>query len=318
MTRILQLIGLRILTGGFILIFVSIFIFGATELAPGDSATRVLGKEATEEQLAVWRKTFGLDRPLVQRYFRWVGGVLTGDLGPMMRMSLQPISDVLPGRMLNSLLLTIAAVIIYIPLTLSISILSAIFRYRPPDHILSITTLFMLSMPVFVLGPAILVLFVLTLGLLPAVQFVERAHSFFAYFKILILPASVLAIGMSGHGIRMLRDNLIEVLDSDYVRMAHFKGLPLRRVIFFHALPNAFLPFLNISALNMSFLLSGSLIVELVFSYPGLGRLMYDAIGLSDAALIEITVLIAAAVYVTANMVADIIAILLVPQLRTK
>ena len=316
MTRILQLIGLRVLTGSSILIFVSIIIFGATELAPGDPATRVLGQEALPEQLVIWRHKFGLDRPLVQRYFRWLGGVLTGNLGPMMRASEQPISEVLPRRMLNSLLLTVAAVIIYIPLTLSIAILSAIFRYRPPDHIMAVISLLMLSMPVFVAGPILLVLVVLTLGLLPAVQFVERAHSFLDYFKLLILPAFLL--GLSGHAIRMLRDNLIEVLDSDYVRMAHFKGLPLRRVIFFHALPNAILPFLNISAMHISFLLGGSLIVELLFSYPGVGRLMYDAIGLSDAPLIEITVLLAASTYIVANMVADIMAILLVPQLRTK
>jgi peptide/nickel transport system permease protein len=317
MTQILNLIGSRILTGGLILVIVSIVIFGATELAPGDPATRVLGKEATEEQIKVWRENFGLDNPLVQRYFIWLGGVVTGDLGPMMRMSQQPIGEVLPDRMKNSLWLAVTAVLIYIPLTLSVSVGSAVFRYRFPDHSLSLLTLFTLSLPVFVLGPAVLVFFVLTLDLLPAVQFLERADSLADHLKILVLPASVLAIGMSGHAIRMLRDNLIEVLDSDYVQMAHFKGLPLRRVMFFHALPNAIVPVLNITALEISWLLGGSLIVELVFSYPGLGRLLFDAIALNDAPLIEVTVLIAAGLFIAANVVADIFAILLVPRLRT-
>jgi peptide/nickel transport system permease protein len=317
MTNILKLIGFRLVSGTFILIIVSIVIFGAIELAPGDPATRVLGKETPEEELAVWRTTFGLDRPMTERYFRWLGGVVTGDLGPMMRISQQPISEVLPGRIKNSLWLAGAAVLIYIPITLSISILSAVYRYRYPDHALSFFTLLMLSMPVFVVAPGILVLFVLTLDLLPAVQFIERADSVGDYAKILILPASVLAIGMSGHAIRMLRDNLIEVLDSDYVQMAHFKGLPLHRVILSHALPNSLMPVLSVTALNISFLLGGSLIVELVFSYPGLGRLLFDAIALSDGPLIEITVLIGASLFIAANTVTDILALLLVPRLRT-
>jgi peptide/nickel transport system permease protein len=317
MTTILKLLGTRLFTGAITLLLVSIIIFGAVELAPGDPATRVLGKEAPEEQIAVWRKTFGLDRPFVGRYFQWLGGVATGDLGPMMRRSQQPIGEVLPGRIVNSLWLAGAAMLIYIPMTLSTSILSAIFRYRYPDHFMSVSTLFILSLPVFVVGPAVLVLFVLVLELLPAVQFLELAESPMDRAKILVLPASVLAIGMSGHAIRMLRDNLIEVLDSDYVQMAQFKGLRLRRVVLLHALPNAIMPFLNVTALNISFLLGGSLIVELVFSYPGLGRLLFDAIALSDAPLIEITVLITAGLFIAANTAADIVAILVVPRLRT-
>jgi peptide/nickel transport system permease protein len=317
MTTILKLLGTRLFTGAIILLLVSIVIFAAVELSPGDPATRVLGKDATEEQYTVWRKIFGLDRPFVERYFQWLGGVATGDLGPMMRRSQQPIGEILPGRIVNSIWLAGAAVLIYIPVTLSTSILSAIFRYRYPDHIMSVSTLFILSLPVFVVGPAVLVLFVLVLEWLPAVQFLELAESPIDRAKILVLPASVLAIGMSGHAIRMLRDNLIEVLDSDYVQMAHFKGLRLRRVVLLHALPNAMMPFLNVTALNISFLLGGSLIVELVFSYPGLGRLLFDAIALSDAPLIEITVLIAAALFIAANTAADIVAVLVVPRLRT-
>ena len=317
MIQILKLIGLRVVTGTFVLLIVSIVIFGAVELAPGDPASRVLGKEASELQLRVWREKFGLNVPVVERYFKWLGGVATGDLGPMMRLSQQPIGEVLPSRIMNSLWLTTSALLIYVPLTLSVAILSTLFRYRFPDHVLSLFTLFMLSLPVFVVGPAVLVLIVLTLDLLPAVQFLERAETPFDYFKILIMPASVLAIGMSAHAIRMLRDNLIEVLDSDYVQMANFRGMPTHRVVFFHALPNAVLPVLNITALEISFLLGGSLIVELVFSYPGLGRLLFDAIALSDGPMIEITVLIAASAYITANMLSDIVAILLVPRLRT-
>ncbi len=317
MTTILKLLGTRLLTGAVILTLVSIVIFASVELAPGDPATRILGKEAPEEQIAVWRKTFGLDRPLTERYFQWLGGMVTGDLGPMMRRSLQPIGEVLPGRIINSLWLAGAAMLIYVPMTLAISILSAIFRYRYPDHVMSVTTLFILSLPVFVVGPAILVLFVLVLDLLPAVQFIEQAESPIDRAKILVLPASALAIGMSGHAIRMLRDNLIEVLDSDYVQMAHFKGLPLHRVVLIHALPNAIMPFLNVTALNLSFVLGGSLIIELVFSYPGLGMLLFHAIGLSDAPLIEITVLITASLFIAANTLSDIVAILVVPRLRT-
>jgi peptide/nickel transport system permease protein len=157
---------------------------------------------------------------------------------------------------------------------------------------------------------------VVTVPLLPAISLVDQSSTAVEYFRAMTLPAITLAIVMAVYAVRMLRDNLIEVLGSDYVRMAELKGLSRRKVLLRHALPNALVPTLNITALNLAYLIGGVVVVEKVFSYPGFGSLLVDSLQLRDLPLIEATVLIAAAVYIAANLLADIGAILLNPRLR--
>jgi peptide/nickel transport system permease protein len=172
-------------------------------------------------------------------------------------------------------------------------------------------------MPDFLLATILLLTFVLWIPVLPAISLVDASSNWFEYLKAMTLPALTLAIVMAVYAVRMLRDNLIEVLDSDYVRMAELKGLSRARVLLRHALPNALVPTLNVTALNLAYLIGGVVVVEKVFSYPGFGTLLVDSLQLRDLPVIEATVMIAALVYIVANLVADIAAILLNPRLRT-
>jgi peptide/nickel transport system permease protein len=298
------------------LLLVSLIIFSMLEVLPGDVATRILGRDATPESLEVLRTELGLDRPAAVRYLDWLGGLATGDLGKSL-VSSRPISEILAPRIFNTLLLSLYAFALYLPLTVIPAVLQALTRDRGPDHVLSVVTLVLLSMPDFLLATILLLTFVLWIPVLPAISLVDASSSWFEYLKAMTLPALTLAIVMAVYAVRMLRDNLIEVLDSDYVRMAELKGLSRARVLLRHALPNALVPTLNVTALNLAYLIGGVVVVEKVFSYPGFGTLLVDSLQLRDLPVIEATVMIAALVYIAANLVADIAAILLNPRLRT-
>ncbi|MCX7344794.1 MAG: ABC transporter permease [Alphaproteobacteria bacterium] len=298
------------------LLLVSLIIFSMLEVLPGDVATRILGRDATPESLEVLRTELGLDRPATVRYLDWLGGLVTGDLGKSL-VSSRPISEILAPRIFNTLLLSLYAFALYLPLTVIPAMLQALTRDRAPDHALSVVTLVLLSMPDFLLATILLLTFVLWIPVLPAISLVDASSSWFEYLKAMTLPALTLAIVMAVYAVRMLRDNLIEVLDSDYVRMAELKGLSRARVLLRHALPNALVPTLNVTALNLAYLIGGVVVVEKVFSYPGFGTLLVDSLQLRDLPVIEATVMIAAFVYIAANLVADIAAILLNPRLRT-
>ncbi|MDQ3558752.1 MAG: ABC transporter permease [Pseudomonadota bacterium] len=312
---ILRLVGLRLITAAITLLFVSAIVFAAVEVLPGDVATNVLGQFSSETAREALRQQLHLDEPPVDRYLLWLGGLLQGDLGIALS-SRRPITEVLGPRVSNTLILSAAAILIYIPLALLPAMLQALHRNRPVDHAISTATLVLASIPDFLLALFLLILFVVALPLLPAVSAVTGLTDFIGWLRALVLPASTLAIVMAVYAARMLRDNLIEVLDAQHVLMARLRGLPEWRVVWIHALPNALLPTLNITALNLTYLAGGVVIVEKVFGFPGFGSLMIDAIRFRDVPLIEITVLLASAVYVAANLLADIAALLLNPKLR--
>ncbi|OJU97545.1 MAG: ABC transporter permease, partial [Shinella sp. 65-6] len=229
-----------------------------------------------------------------------------------------PITEILAPRIFNTLMLSTLAFLIYIPLAVVPALIQAVHREQPVDHALSIVTLALLSMPDFLLATLLLILFVIMVPVLPAMSLVDASTGVGDYLRALILPATTLAIVMAAYAVRMLRDNLIEVLESEYVRMAELKGLSRRAVLLRHALPNALVPTLNVTALNLGYLIGGVVIVEKVFGFPGFGSLLVDSLQLRDLPLIETTVLIAAAVYTVANLLADIGAILFNPRLRTR
>jgi peptide/nickel transport system permease protein len=313
---ILRLIGTRIVLAGVTLLLVSLIVFAMLEVLPGDVATRILGRDATPESLAVLRDQLSLDRPAPLRYLAWLGGLLTGDLGASL-VSNRPVPQILGPRIFNTVLLSLYAFVLYLPLTVIPALIQAIRRDRSADHALSVVTLVLLSMPDFLLATILLLTFVVYVPLLPAISLVDESSSAWEYFKAMTLPALTLAIVMAVYAVRMLRDNLIEVLDSEYVKMAELKGLSPRRVLLRHALPNALVPTLNVTALNLAYLVGGVVVVEKVFSYPGFGSLLVDSLQLRDLPVIEVTVMIAALVYVAANLVADIAAILLNPRLSS-
>jgi peptide/nickel transport system permease protein len=297
------------------LFLVSFIVFGMLEILPGDVATRILGRDATPESLAVLRERLQLDQPALVRYGEWLGHLVTGDLGESL-VSGRRVADILGQRVFNTVLLSIYAFILYIPLTVVPAIIQAVNRDRAVDHGFSALTLMLLSMPDFLLATVLMILFVIMIPVLPAMSLVDRSSGVVEYLEAMTLPAATLAIVMAVYAVRMLRDNLIEVLDSDYVRMAELKGMPARRVLLRHALPNALVPTLNVTALNLAYLVGGVVVVEKVFGFPGFGSLLVDALQLRDLPVIEATVVLAASVYIVANLLADIGAILLNPRLR--
>lgn len=313
---VLRLVAGRIVTSLLTLLLVSIIIFAMLEVLPGDVASRILGRDATPESLAALRAQLHLEDPALQRYLDWLGGIVRGDFGQALTSS-RPVAEILGPRIFNTLVLSAVAFVLYLPLALIPAMIQALRRDGALDHGLSVVTLVLLSTPDFLLGTLLLIAFVITIPIFPAMSLVDQSSGFAQYLRAVALPAVTLAIVMAVYAVRMLRDNLIEVLDSEYVRMAELKGLPRRQVLLRHALPNALVPTLNITALNLAYLIGGVVIVEKVFSYPGFGSLLVDALQLRDLPLIEATVLIAAAVYVGANLLADIGAILLNPRLRT-
>jgi peptide/nickel transport system permease protein len=305
----------RILLSLLTLLMVSLIIFFMLEILPGDVATRILGREATPETVAMLRERLHLNEPAVVRYGTWLGRLLIGDFGNSL-VSDRPIVVILGPRIFNTVLLSVYAFLIYLPLTVIPAMIQAVRRDGTLDHGLSVATLVLLSMPDFLLGTVLLIIFVILVPLLPAMSLVDDTSGSLEYLRAMTLPAITLAIVMAVYAVRMLRDNLIEVLDSDYVRMAELKGLSARRVLLRHALPNALVPTLNVTALNLAYLVGGVVVVERVFGYPGFGSLLVDALQLRDLPLIEATIMIAASIYIAANLLADIASILLNPRLR--
>jgi peptide/nickel transport system permease protein len=306
----------RVLMALFTLLLVSAIIFLMLEVLPGDVAIRILGREANPEAILNLRAQLGLDRPALERYLSWLGGiVLHLDFGEAVTSN-RPITEILAPRILNTLYLAGAAFTLYVPLAIVPAMIQAIHRDRAVDHVISAITLALLSTPDFLLATFLLILFVIEFPLFPAVSIVDEESSFTEYARALVLPSVTLALVMAVYAVRMLRDNLIEVLDSEYVRMAELKGLPRRKVLLRHALPNALIPTLNITALNLAYIIGGVVVVEKLFSYPGFGSLLVDSLQLRDLPLVEATVLVAAAVYIFANLLADLGAMLLNPRLR--
>lgn len=313
---ILKLILSRLVTGLITLLAVSVIIFVSTEILPGDVAARALGRFATPEAKQLFREQLHLDRPIPERYLIWLGGVVRGDFSKSI-INQSDISKVIAPKLQKTFLLGAYALIIYVPLSVIFAALAAVYHQRAADHAISILTLVGLSIPEFVLATILLIVFAVQNKFFPVLSVIETAKTPLDVIRDLTLPAVTLAIAMSVYAIRMLRDSLIEILDSEYVRMATLKGLPRYRVVLKHALPNALVPALNVTALNLAYLIGGVVVVERVFSYDGIGSLLVDAIFLRDAPLIEAAALLVSGVYILANLFADVMAIVLNPRLRT-
>ena len=313
---ILRMLLGRVLLSIVTLFIVSLIIFSMVELLPGDVVSRMHGRMVTDEQRAIIRAALNLDTPALERYLRWLGQIARFDFGTTLALH-RPINEVLGPRISNTLILAALAFVLYLPMSLIPASIQAIRRDGVVDQGISVVTLILLSTPDFLLATLLLLTFVVFFPLLPAMSIVDDVTTFWEWVRALILPAVTLSLVMSVYAIRFLRDGLIEVLDSDYIRMAELNGLSRRAILWRHALPNALIPTLNVTALNVAYLMGGVVIVEKVFGFPGFGSLTIDAMLLLDVPLIEATVLIAAAVYIIANLLADIGAILLNPRLRT-
>ena len=311
----LPLILKRIFSALITLLIVSALIYGFLEMLPGDVATRMLGRTATPETLANLREQLGLNEPALKRYFLWLYNIFQGDFGTALT-SKRPITEILAPKIFNTLILSGCAFILYLPLSFITALLQAYYKNKNIDISLSIITLIILSLPDFIIGTIMIVVFVVVFPIFPAISLVGEYSDFSEWFMALVMPSITLALVMSVYAVRMLRDNLIEVLDSEYIFMAKLKGLSKSTVLIKHALPNAIIPTLNITALNLGFLIGGVVIVEKIFTFPGFGNLLIDSIKFRDLPLVEATILIAAAFYIFANLLTDILSIIFNPKLR--
>lgn len=315
MSEIVKLIGKRFLWGLLTLLAVSILVFAGTELLPGDLAQVILGQSATPEAVAAIRAKLHLGDPALVRYWRWLSGVLTGDLGNSLASG-RPISTVLMPRLGSTLFLAATAAVIAVPLAIILGLLAALWRDRTFDKSTTAVTLAAISMPEFFIGYLLVYIFAVNLGWFPAIARISPNADLGQKLWTVALPAVTLTLVTTAHMMRMTRAAIVQVLSAPYVEMSELKGTPRRAIIFRHALPNAIGPIANVVVLNLAFLVVGVILVEVVFVYPGMGQLMVDAVSKRDIPVIQACAIVFAITYVGLNMLADIVAILANPRLR--
>lgn len=307
----------RLLLGVATIFVASLLIFVATQALPGDAAHSILGPDATQESLRQLRTQLGLDKPVLEQYTDWIGGVATGDLGTSLASG-EPVTDLVSSRVGNSLVLMLIAGLIGIPLAIALGVASARRRDSKFDHAMSIGLLGLAALPEFVVAIALVVLFATTvLHVLPAVSAISPGEAPWADPKQLVLPVATLVIAITPYIARMMRASMIEVLESDYVGMARLKGASERTVLWRHAVPNAIAPTLQVAALNLAYLAGGIVVVEFVFNYPGIGAAFLDAVQNRDVPVVQALALLLAALYVCLNLIADVGTILVSPRLRS-
>ena len=312
----LRMILRRLMLGAVTVGLVSLIIFTAVEVLPGDACTALLKQDAQGQRLANCRLELGLERPATLRYLDWAGSALAGDLG-FSAHSTKRISELVADRLKNSLLLGISALAVGLPLAFLAGILAALQRDKWLDLVLSGLAIGAMTIPEFVSATLLILVFSGWLGWLPGIVLTPPSAPLHQFFPAIVLPVAALAMVMTAHILRTIRSSMIEVLDSDYVRMATLKGVPYRTMVWRHVLPNALLPAINVVALTVAWLLGGVVVIEMVFNYPGLGRLMISAISDRDLALVQAIALIVAAVYVLVNLLADLLTLVANPRLHT-
>ncbi len=307
---IAERVGYALLT----LLAISAIVFAGTSLLPGDVASAMLGQAATPEALAALRASMHLDQPAVVRYVGWLGGLFTGDLGNSLVTRL-PVAQMIGGRLANSLLLAALTTAIAIPASLALGMAAAIWQGSAFDRAATTGTIAAVSVPDFLVATVAVILFSVELQWLPAV-FVDTGGPLLSRAAGFVLPVMTLSLGVMAQMTRMTRAALVGILRSSYVEMARLKGLRPARIVLRHALPNAAGPIANAAALSLSSLLGGVIIVETVFNYPGLAKLMVDAVSTRDMPLIQACAMLFCAGYMILVLLADICSILSNPRLR--
>src|SRR5215813_11466344 len=309
---LLKRLGLALLT----LVLLSLIIFFATQVVPGNPGRAILGPFAAESAVNALNHTLGVDRPLISQYWSWVSGIVHGDLGTSYQFR-APVSTFLWPALGRSLKLAAVAFVIVVPISILGGVVAALYRGRAVDRGISVTGLSLSTIPEFVSGIVLIVVFGVALKVLPVTASAPAGSSFPTQLRYLILPAIPLVLILFGYIARMARAGTIEALDSDYVRTATLKGLPRSVVIRRHVLRNSLLPTITVIATQTGYLIGGLVIVETLFNYPGIGRLIYNAAQSKDFPMLEAGVLTIGVVYMVATIIADVLTITLNPRLRT-
>jgi len=308
---VLKRLGLGLIT----LFVVSILIFFAVELLPGDIAEAVLGQGATQETVAAMREQLGLDRPAPVRYLEWLTGAVQGDFGVSL-ISGERVSGTIIPRFMNTLFLAAYAAVIAVPLAIVLGIIVALLRNSIFDRVANVLTLTSISSPEFFLGYVLILFFAVKWQMFPAIASISQDMSFPELLQRTFLPALTMVLVVTAHMMRMTRAAIISLLASPYIEMARLKGVPPWKVIVHHALPNAWAPIINVVALNLAYLITGVVLVEVVFVYPGIGQLLVDAVSKRDFPVVQACCLIFAATFILLNLAADVGSILTNPRLR--
>ncbi|RAP41708.1 ABC transporter permease [Rhodovulum viride] len=304
-------LGIALIT----LIIVSFAVFFATDLLPGDVAEILMGQAATPEAVAGLREAMGLNQPAFLRFLGWLGGLFTGDLGTSY-VNQMPVADLIGGRLANSLKLAGVTTAVSVPLALFLGITAAMWRGSVYDRMVTALTITVISVPEFMVATLAVLIFAVWLKWLPALSFGAEVGTFWALLKAYTMPVITLTFVVSAQMIRMTRAALIETIDTPYVEMARLKGAGRIRQVLRHALPNALGPIANAMALSLSYLVGGVIIVETIFNYPGVAKLMVDAVATRDLPLIQSCAMIFCVSYLTLITLADLVAILSNPRLR--
>ena len=296
------------------LFIVSLFIYLGVELLPGDAAEVILGKTATPETVAIFRRELGLDLPLHTRYIEWVSNVMQGDLGTSLSNSME-VSHQVGIRLFNTIFLASFAAVISMPLALALGILSALYRNTVFDRTVNLTTLTTISFPDFFVAYMLILFFAIDLNIFPSVSMIHPNTDFFDRLYRTMLPAITLTLVTVAHTMRMPRAAIINLLASPYIEMARLKGLSPARIVMKHALPNAMAPIITVVVINLAYLVVGVVVVEVVFVYPGLGQLLVESVGKRDIPVVQGAALIFAVTYISLNLLADILSIVSNPLL---
>ncbi len=315
MGSLLKLVAQRIALGLLLLVAVSALIFAGTQILPGDVAQSILGQSATPTALANLREELGLNDPAIVRYFSWLGGVVTGDLGTALSNG-QDIATQIGNRLGNTLFLAATAAVVAVPLAIFLGLMAVRYRNRWPDKLISGVTLASISLPEFFIGYVLIFFFAVKLRWFPSVATVYDSMGFFEKLNAIALPVAVLVLVVLAHMMRMTRAAILNVMQSSYIETAELKGLSAFNVIFRHAFPNAISPIVNVVMLNLAYLVVGVVVVEVIFVYPGMGQYLVDHVAKRDVPVVQACGLIFAAVFIGLNLVADIVAIVSNPRLR--
>lgn len=316
---IARLVAVRLSRALATLLAVSLVVFASLEVLPGSYARNVLGQSATDETVLNLERRLGLDQPAWLRYIRWIGGAATGDLGNAYSGSdtsaPRRVTDILAPRLRNTFFLAGLAAIVAVPVALAAGLVAALYRHRWLDRLLNTSSLAVAATPEFVIAYAVMFIFAIKLGWLKPLSTLAPGATLGELTAAAALPAATLALGIIAHMLRMTRAAVIDILSRTYIETARLKGLSDLKVIVRHALPNAWAPIGMVIAFNLAYLVVGVVVVEAVFTYPGVGQLLVDAVTSRDMPIVQACILLFATVYIALNMLAEIIAIVTNPRL---
>jgi peptide/nickel transport system permease protein len=309
----LSMVARRILFTALAVLATSVIVFSVTEVLPGDVAQIILGQGATAERVETLREQLGLNAPPVERYVAWLGNLVQGNLGTSLATRADVLQTITP-RFWNTVMLAGYSAVVTIPLAILLGIVCAAYPNGLVDRTFSAISIFLVSIPEFVVGLVLVLLFAIYFKWFPSIVVRPNWGSPGTLLWQLFLPMLTLLCSILAHTVRMTRAALLDALSMPYVEMALLKGLPRRKVILEHALPNAVAPIASVIALNLGYLISGVALVEVVFAYPGLGRLMIDSIAYRDLPLIQATAMVFCILFILFNLIADLSAVLLSPR----